>query len=360
MNATPVQTGMQARKVLPVFGVLALVIAGLGTVNTFLVHVAREHRYETGHELFLRAEALSGAGRDAEALEAFRSAYNRDPQNVEYHLGFVRALRRTGRIREARNSLDDLLRRRPAEGAANTEMARLLASEENWREAAWYYHRALYGQWRNAADLRPVRFELADLLAAHGAKQELLAELLLLGEPAVDTIEARHVGVLLLAAGDWGRAEELFRAQLERHPDDPELWAGLGRAQLGSGRYLAAERSFRKAGDADSIRQDLELVSTVNALDPTIRRLGLTEKHRRAHQLASELTRSLEGCAPDNTTVLAAKETLAQHTAGRRASEFIETDLDLVDQLWSTRWEICPPGAPVSKEAALLAAQISK
>jgi tetratricopeptide (TPR) repeat protein len=360
MDATPAQTGMQARKVLPVFGVLVVVIAGLGTVNTLLVHVAREHRYETGNELFRRAQSLTAEGRNAEALEAFRSAYNRDPQNVDFQLGFVRALRSTGRVREARNSLEDLLRKRPSEGAANTEMARLLAAEGNWRDAAWYYHRALYGQWRNTTDLRPLRFELADLLGANGAKQELLAELLLLGEPMANGTDAKHIGRLLLAAGDWPRAEELFRSELERASSDADLWAGLGQAQLGSGKYLAAERSFRRAGDSEEIRNDLALVSRVNALDPTLRRLGNTEKHRRTHQLATELLAALRGCAPQNPMVLTADAKLAEHAAARRPAEFAETDLDLVDQLWTARWEVCPPGAPIPKEASLLAAQISR
>jgi tetratricopeptide (TPR) repeat protein len=359
MDATPVQTGMPARKVLPVFGVLVIIIAGMGIVNTLLVRVAREHRYETGHELFRRAQELRAAGRNSEALDAFRSAYNRDPANVEYQLGFIRALRGTGRVREARNSLGDLLRRKPAEGAANTEMARMLAAEGNWKDSAWYYHRALYGQWENSVDERRLRFELADLLAANGAKQELLAELLLLGEPA-DTSDARHIGRLLLAASDWPRAEELFRSQLERNRSDPELWAGLGRAQIGSGKYLAAERSFRKAGDSEEIRNDLDLVTRVNALDPGLRRIGTTEKHRRAHQLASELVSALRRCAPQNPTVLTADGALSQHADARRPAEFVEPDLDLVDQLWTLRREICPSGAPIPKEAALLAAQISR
>lgn len=351
---------IQAHKALPVFGVLLLVIAGLASVNAYLEHVAREHRFQTGRERFLRAQALQSAGKNGEALEAFRSAYNRDPQNVEYQLGFVRALHRTGRVREARNSLEELLRRKPADGGANTEMARLLAAEGAWREAAWYYHRALYGQWNSTTDLRPLRFELADLLARHGQKQELLAELLLLGEPATSGAEAKHVGLLLLAAGDWPRAEELYRKQLEQNDSDPEVWAGLGRAQMGAGKYLAAERSLRRAGDSQEIRRDLELVSRVNALDPTLRRLGAVEKHRRAHELVSELAAALHACAPTNAEAAAVSQSLAEHANSRRAAEFTEADLDAADQLWTARNSICPGGAAIPREVAIVAGQLSK
>ena len=52
-------------------------------------------------------------------------------------------------------------------GAPNLAMARVFAKEGQFDEAAFYYHRAIYGQWKQdaAANRVKVRFELANLLA---------------------------------------------------------------------------------------------------------------------------------------------------------------------------------------------------
>jgi hypothetical protein len=134
----------------------------------------------------------------------------------------------------------------------------------------------------------------------------------------------------------------------------------LGRAQLASGRYLAAERSFRRAGDAAGVREELALVTRVNSLDPTLRRLGSVEKHRRAHELATRLVTALQACAPFDETLGKAAESLGQHAKSRRLADFTESDLDLVDDLWTARWTLCPAGAFVPREVSVLAEELAK
>ena len=90
--------------------------------------------------------------------------FNRNPMNRQYHLAFAQSLRGNGRIDKSKDALRNLLDRSPTFGPANAEFARMISGEGDWAQASWYYHRALYGEWNKSADLRPLRFELADLL----------------------------------------------------------------------------------------------------------------------------------------------------------------------------------------------------
>jgi tetratricopeptide (TPR) repeat protein len=166
---------IDAQTVLPVF-LAALVVTGvLASADVLLVKLVHRHRAETASHVFQRATAARQERRLQESLELFRRALNESPANSAYQLAFAEALRSAGRVREARVALDRLLTVHPANGGANAELARILAEEGDWRNAVWYYRRALYGQWPQDSDLRKLRFELASLLAEHGAREELLA-----------------------------------------------------------------------------------------------------------------------------------------------------------------------------------------
>jgi tetratricopeptide (TPR) repeat protein len=340
------------------------IILAFAAIDVLLVRIARQHRSAIGRRLYLRAQSASSAGNAHEAVELFRAAHNQDPSNPDYHLGFVRALRSVGREREAIGAVRDLLRRLPADGLANVEMARLLVPSGDWRQAAWFYHRALYGNWSDSPDLRGLRFELADLLAEHGARAELLAELLLLDASSADEPELRRLGTLLLKAEAWSRAEELYRGLLRHNPSDAELWTGLGRAQLAAATYAAAERSFRRAirlgASERAVGRELQLVMRLEEVDPTARRLSARERHKRAHQLAASLLDSMRGCSANVAAVRAADTALRSHSASAGTLSATESDFDVVERLWTSRETICRPVPPIPEEVARLAEKVSK
>jgi tetratricopeptide (TPR) repeat protein len=353
-----------AEKMLPVFGVVIVLSVALATVDVALVRVAQRRRIHTAQELFEHGRQLRAAGKTGEALEAFRAAYNRNPGNPVYQTGLIRALRAADRHSQARNLAAAVLEEHPAYGQANLEMARILADAGELRQAAFFYHRALYGEWTDNAELRAIRFELADLLAKGGAKEELLSEVLLLDSGRQDQQDARRLARLFLAAEAWPRAEQEYSDLLRNNQKDSGLWLGLGRAQLGAGKYLAAERSFRRAAalapNNRDITNELAVVAEVNQTDPMLRRLGSGERHRRAHQLLTSLLAPLLQCAPNSETLIAMEKGLAAHGRSRNLPALTERDLDLVDQLWSTRLEICPTGLRVPERVELLASRISR
>lgn len=355
---------ISANRILPVLGgVIALSIV-FAVVDIVLVRVAHRHKIHTAEELFERGERLRAAGKTNLALEEFRAAYNHNPANPRYQTGLIRALRAAGRTRQARNLASDLLNKRPAYGEANLEMARILVNSGELRQAAFFYHRALYGEWTEERDLRAVRFELADLLAKSGKKEELLSEVLLLDAGLEGGEDVRRLARLLLAAEAWPQAEQEYAKLVRASGDDSGLWLGLGRAQLGAGKYLGAERSLRRAAALApanrEIAHELNLVAQVNQTDPMLRRLSSRERHRRAHELAMALLTPLMQCAPNSEALAELKEQLATHERSRNLPGSTEADLDLVDQLWSTRWELCPTGPRIPERVELVASQISR
>jgi hypothetical protein len=243
-------------------------------------------------------------------------------------------------------------------------MARILAKEGDWQNAAWYYHRALYGEWPGNSDLRALRFELAELLAAHGAREQLLAEVVLLDSVESSDLESKRIARLQLAANDWVRAERHYRSLLRGDGDDPELLAGLARAQFGAGKYVAAERTYRRAlqfGASDeAIKRELVLAQSINDMDPTLRRLSAAEKHRRAHELAASILSVLTACSPSAEQIAEARIALARHNRVRRPLEAAEEDLNLLDELWTARRTLCGRATEFPEKLRLLATQLEK
>jgi tetratricopeptide (TPR) repeat protein len=309
MNSTPLfhvsdsrvrYRTIEAQRVVPVFLGVLCVIALVAATDIWLAGVAARHRLHTGEELFKRGIAAATAGRHDQALHLFRSAYNHSPGSAQYQLAFARSLRTNGRLPESRAAVQNLLARSPSHGAANAEFARILAGEGDWRQAVWYYHRALYGAWSDSPDLRVLRFELAD----------------------------------------------------------------FARAQFGAGKYLAAERNFRRALNlgavSESAERELSLAAEVNELDPTIRRLPAIEKHRRSHQLTSTLLQSLMVCAPNNAELEKHSVTLGMDQGTKNPLAASEADLELFAELWEARTATCKGEPQYPPVIELLAAQLIK
>ncbi|HEU5020940.1 MAG TPA: tetratricopeptide repeat protein [Bryobacteraceae bacterium] len=217
----------------PVRTVLLAAAAALAFVAIDTV-LAKTEQYETGREAARLADEgrrLMKQGEPEAAIESFRAAIANERENLEYPLELGRALRTAGRLEEAEATLQDLLRNNAMDGAANLAIARVFVKQGEFEAASFYYHRAIYGQWK-ADEIQKsrlqVRFELADLLARRDNKRELLAELLpLQTEAPGDEGTQQKLANLFLTAGSPARAEDIYRAQLRVHPRDAALREGL-------------------------------------------------------------------------------------------------------------------------------------
>jgi hypothetical protein len=185
---------------------------------------------------------------------------------------------------------------------------------------------------------------------------------LLLTATPLDTHESRRVAQLFLAAEDWPRAEAQYRTLLRKVPEDPNLLIGLARAQKGAGRYLASQRTYRRAvtaGAGAKVEPELALVTAVNDLDPTIRGLDGAERHRRAHELVIRMAGALRGCTPVNALIAEAEELLSRHRRVRNPTSAADEDLDMFDRLWQAQREMCASTA-LPPEVNMLAAQLNR
>jgi tetratricopeptide (TPR) repeat protein len=217
----------------PLRTVVLAILAGIAFVAIDSV-LANTGRHETALEAARLAEEARGQMKEGKynaAIESFRAAIANQRENLQYPLELGRALNTAGRLQEAQSTLGDLLQSNAMDGAANLAMARVFVKQGDFEAASFYYHRALYGQWK-ADDAQKsrlqIRFELADLLAKRNRKQELLAELLpLQTEAPGDTATQRKLADLFLTAGSPARAEQIYRDQLRIHPRDAALRKGL-------------------------------------------------------------------------------------------------------------------------------------
>ena len=248
MDARPVAS----HRVLRVFSIVFAIMTALAIGDQLLIRSARAHREHAGQQLFERAERLRASAKAADALPIYRAALTQSPHNAQYQLAFVQALYSAGQISEAEAAAAELLNRFPDSGEANLAMARILSKAGRAQQATWYYHRAIYGSWAGDAVQERVRtrFELAALLAALHANQELVAELLLLEAEGPKDYDTRmRIARLYLDAQAWSQAAALFKEITRERPRDAAAWAGLGDADYGLERYWRAAYAYRQAAE---------------------------------------------------------------------------------------------------------------
>jgi len=357
---------------------VVVAIMSLFTVDTFLHRMeVAESRVES-ERFFAEGKQLLAKGQNDQAVDQFRAAYSLNRANQEYQLAFGQALLAAGRLTEAEVTLSNLLQRDATSGPANLAMAHLAVKQDQSIEAASYYHRAIYGQWKNdpRANRIQARIQLTDLLAQSDSREALLAELLPLLEEAPDDLAIRkRIGHLYIAAGSPGRATDLFRDLLNRDPQDADAYAGLGEAEFARGNYRTAQTNFAAAlrlhpGDAD-IQRQIDLSRTVLDLDPTQRGLSLEEQYKRSLKLVELALAGLKQCRvepqqpstadPVRNLMEASDAILKQRMPRARLNAAVETNLDQANKLWQARKTECKQTPADSQQpVALVLAKVNQ
>lgn len=364
MSANTIPPKITETRKLGLIAIIALVIAGLATVDRLLERAQNSEVQSLAKRSYLDGLRLSRAGKIDEAVEAFRKAHALERRNAEYELQLVKALIDAKKPEEADLPMREILDREPNDGQANLYAAHLMIAEGKIVEAESYYHRAIYGEWPdNALAHRiAVRMELADFLAAKGKQEELLAELLPLQEEAGnDPAAQRRVAHLFLAAGSPSRAADEYRALIKQNSKDAEAYAGLGQAELQMGNYRAAREAFRSAAarkpQDPSLQGKVDLSTTLNGLDPTVRKLTSDEKYRRSLQILELAQSSFEICLAENPKAASTSEQLLasiddakkKHPSAA-SNEAAEQILSLAEDAWQARIKLCGNSIPAEDE----------
>lgn len=340
-----------------VFGTLGLVVVailGLSAVDTFLARMERNENRAEADRLRTSGEALMQQGKPAAAAAQFKAALAVERESPKAWLALGQAELAAGEYAEAEATLAELLRRDSTSGEANLTLARVLVKEGRIPEAVSTYHRSIYGHWDNQAETNrvAVRKELVALLAQHGSKEELLADLLPLLDVAEDNLEERkHLGDLFLKAGSSQRAAEVFREVLRGHPQDADAYDGLGQAEFLRGNYLTALGDFETASNLRPLDKDisarLRLCSEVLALDPMRRGIGPEEQYRRSVKMLEMATAAVDRCGGAVPPDIQKAKAKPGHI-----SEAVEENLKLAEDLWKIREQGCKQ-APSEEEEPL-------
>ena len=318
-----------------------------------LAKVDREATRATAAEEYRVGVNLIEHKRLPDAIEHLRTAATLDRDKPVYTVALAQAVLAQGRTNDAEQMLIPLLERDATDGGANLAMARVLTKQGRIEEAKSYYHRAIYGLWPgDAARSRAIaRFELIDLLAETGARQELLAELLpIQDESPEDTVLRKRVANYFVLAGSPAKASDIYRDLLRKNPRDADAYVGLGRAALAMGNYPVARNDFlaaqRIAPEDSSIKSTIKLADSVIAIDPTQRGLGLDEQVRRSRQLVQMTIKSAHRCLDvEAPSVGAALDSVARSLVAPAGvvsrSQSIDENISLAGALWRMREGRC-------------------
>lgn len=353
---------------------LALTLAAIVVLiiaDTALARVDREQTRAAAAEAYKVGVNLIAHRRLDDAIEHLRTAATLDRERPVYTVALAQAVLAQGRSNDAEQMLRPLLDRDATDGGANLAMARVLAKQERIDEAKSYYRRAIYGIWPgDAARSRAIaRFELIDLLAQTGAKEELLSELLPIQEESPeDTVLRKRVANYFVMAGSPAKASDIYRDLLRKNPRDADAYVGLGRAALAMGNYPLARSDFlaaqRIAPDDSSIARTIRLADSVIAIDPTQRGLGLDEQVRRSRQLVQLTIRSAHKCLDvEAPAVAAALDSVARSLTNPAGvvtrAQAVDENISLAGALWRMREGRCA-GRPEDEALSLVQDRIAQ
>jgi Flp pilus assembly protein TadD len=331
---------------------LSVIASALLAADRFLARTETQELAGEAEAAYRQGLSLAKEHRYASAVESFRKAHSLRRENPAYERELGGALAAVGKTMDAEPLIMEALDRSPTEGVANLAAARLMVQEGRNREAASFFHRAIYGTWNgaNGNQRTATRFELIELFAEQKQHQEMLAELISLeAETGNDVAVRKRLARLLLVAGAPARAVTVYQQLADVDSQDGEALMGLGEAELGSGQYHAARNAFVRAAmhtRGAAIQARLQLLDTVTSLDPTPRRLTSNEKYRRSLRIL-ELTRAdldqLAQANPPNdsgeiqTLLRRAEEIGAGHAPAHVSNEIAEQVLSVAEQLWAAR-----------------------
>ncbi len=345
--------------------IVALALVDVSLEKTEQLELAQSARRadRNGSQLLKR-------GNTDEAVEAFRKAHSLERENTGYQLDLIQALMADGKSAEAEPLMSDILEEESNAGQANLVAARLAAQQSHTTTADAYYHRAVYGEWPDRVTQHQiaVRMELIQFLNTHGKQNEILAELLPLEEQAgKDPVLQPQIAQLFLTAGSPSRAEAIYRRLIKQNSRNAMAYAGLGDSELALGDFRAARSAFAAAVARDAgnpaWHSQLELATSLNSLDPTLRWLSPQDKYSRARQILQLAASDLQQCITNHLELATddAKQLLDSADADLRSeppkqvtNDLAEDTLSLAQKIWHMRTSLCGPSTASDEEALRL------
>jgi tetratricopeptide (TPR) repeat protein len=335
------------RSVILVGIVLVLALAVTGAASS----AYKRERTLLGGRHYARGLDMSKAGETANAVQEFRKALLFLPDDNGYRLSLATALLQDGRLDEAQAHLEQLADETPADPRIYLNLARIAVRRHNIGVAIQDYQRAVYEYWppEQIPVRRGARWELVNLLAANGRRNEAVGELIqLYASSPPDAREREKIGFTLLQYGGTSEAGRIFSELVRIYPQQPAARRGMAEVEFASGDYIAARHDFQRAlrldpNDHDSATQ-LALTNAVIDMDAGLPGISAAERRRVLKDLSA-----CPGGADFAQQVNAAQAMLSKRV---RTSDDVNLQLQQAAQdLWKQREKAC--GAAVVQDQAV-------
>ena len=348
------------------FAVILVTILLLLGFDTGLARIDKRANSASALEEYKRGQSFFIARELDQAIDHYRAAATLDRDHSVYTVALAQAILAQGRPSVAEQLLLPVLERDANDGPANLELARVLVKEGRPDEAKSYYHRAIFGMWQGPDAERnrtAGRYELIDLLAQSGDKQDLLSELLPLQDEAQNDSARRKVAHLFVVAGSPERASSMYRTILRQNPRDAEAYIGLADATLAMGNFNTArdhlDAALKVAPDDSVIKKRIALTDTVIAMDPGQRGLAIDEQLRRSKALVQRTITAARKCLDVSSPEVAAAldsvtRSLVASAANVPRAQAIEENLSIAGTIWRMRGTRCSTEQKPDEEALRL------
>ena len=331
----------RARMPARLIGFLIVAVTALAAATATLASVHEHVRSKRAWQHFEQGGAAADRGDLNGALADYRASLSLDRSNLAAERELAFTLQALGHLSEAEIYFVHLLQRDPTSGPLNRGLARIHASRRNSAAASASYQRAIYGEWSESSARIETRFEFVDYLKGQGATDEITPELLRLKTelPVGETAAVRRVADLLIENGALETAQDMLLAASNAAPRDLDLLAHLADAQARAGSTADARATLARAVALDPQREDLRvrlsLAERVLALDPTLPRLKLVARTRRAQDLL-EAVLQLTGACETDAALSALRTDATQRIQVRSHSDahLAELQIDLASRIW--------------------------
>jgi tetratricopeptide (TPR) repeat protein len=188
------------------------------------------------------SQIYSASGRPAEAEKVLAAMLERAPDQRGLNFSYAQVLTKLGRGAESLKYLERAVEVDPTFGLAIQQLVEIYQSTNQWQKAAEVLQPLINDDPTNLDFQRQQAFFYLRAGMAEKARARF-AELLVI-DPK-DTRTQYYLAESLSDLERYDEADRIYRQLLEKTPDDPDVLASFGLAQVGRKKYDEASKTFR-------------------------------------------------------------------------------------------------------------------